>query len=451
MPMFVQGCKWFSTTMSHAWFSTVALRNLLSQATTSLAMAKELVVCDSRFLNEGSIRGLAVFFKPSTHLICKEEKLIHCIAGFDGHWCRALRSSGIRFVCCCSCNTAMACASILILSSPSPIQFGNFDQLIGFEDQVENASSGGNEDDKEEEKAGLLSSKGTCNNSFTAMDWKVMVAVASLMAEYLAYVCLMLWRPKGRGTIYAVAGDSSNVFFCWFEGQVKNASNGGNEDDKEEKKSSCCPAKGLATIASLLWTGRVSCRIGIPFSDVAEHRGTRGAVTSDRGGSGPGGGMFIIRLSDVVEARGRGTIYAVAGHSSRVFFCWSVIADLLQMNFMLHGDVKRLYDTFHEPFKRMVSSQPAVPETSVQKNAEPSSAGEVAEVEKDGEDINKRRKTEPELNVKLKSALKAAFAKYAQTNSQKNNKSTVVKKAVEHSTATNPQAENGESSEKAGT
>ncbi|GKV08958.1 hypothetical protein SLEP1_g20527 [Rubroshorea leprosula] len=111
--------------------------------------------------------------------------------------------------------------------------------------------------------------------------------------------------------------------------------------------------------------------------------------------------------------------------------------------------VKRLYDTFHEPFKRIVSSQPAVPETSVQKNAEPSSAGEVAEVEKDGEDINKRRKTEPELNVK--SALKAAFAKYAQTNGQKNNKSTVAKKAVEHSIAMKPQAENGESSEKAGT
>ncbi|KAF2307173.1 hypothetical protein GH714_025282 [Hevea brasiliensis] len=47
--------------------------------------------------------------------------------------------------------------------------------------------------------------------------------------------------------------------------------------------------------------------------------------------------------------------------------------------------VKRLYDTFHEPFKRVVSSHPVVPETSPKDN-EPSSVNEVTDVEKEGED-----------------------------------------------------------------
>ncbi|KAJ4830820.1 Excision repair cross-complementation group 1 [Turnera subulata] len=73
--------------------------------------------------------------------------------------------------------------------------------------------------------------------------------------------------------------------------------------------------------------------------------------------------------------------------------------------------VKRLYDTFHEPFKRVVPSHPVIPETPVQKDAEPSLPNEVAEVEKEDEGANKRRKTEPEVTVK--SALSSAFAKYA--------------------------------------
>ncbi|RXH82313.1 hypothetical protein DVH24_036654 [Malus domestica] len=38
--------------------------------------------------------------------------------------------------------------------------------------------------------------------------------------------------------------------------------------------------------------------------------------------------------------------------------------------------VKRLYDTFHEPFKRVVASHPAAPETSPPSNAEPRSVDE---------------------------------------------------------------------------
>ncbi|XP_022747477.1 DNA excision repair protein ERCC-1 isoform X2 [Durio zibethinus] len=83
--------------------------------------------------------------------------------------------------------------------------------------------------------------------------------------------------------------------------------------------------------------------------------------------------------------------------------------------------VKRLYDAFHEPFKRVVSSNPHVPETPVCNDAEPCSASEVIEAENDTENTSKRRKKEPEMNVK--SALTAAFAKYSGKISKKNNKS----------------------------
>ncbi|EOY11409.1 DNA excision repair protein ERCC-1 isoform 1 [Theobroma cacao] len=83
--------------------------------------------------------------------------------------------------------------------------------------------------------------------------------------------------------------------------------------------------------------------------------------------------------------------------------------------------VKRLYDTFHEPFKRVISSNPPVPETPILKEAEPCSASEATEAEKDTEDTSKRRKKEPEMNVK--SALTAAFARYAGKISKKSTKS----------------------------
>lgn len=82
--------------------------------------------------------------------------------------------------------------------------------------------------------------------------------------------------------------------------------------------------------------------------------------------------------------------------------------------------VKRLYDTFHEPFKRVVPSCPAVPENPVHNNAEPSSVNEVVEVENDVEDASKRRKKEPELTVK--SALSAAFAQYSEKIGKRNNR-----------------------------
>ncbi|KAK9218996.1 hypothetical protein WN943_007635 [Citrus x changshan-huyou] len=48
--------------------------------------------------------------------------------------------------------------------------------------------------------------------------------------------------------------------------------------------------------------------------------------------------------------------------------------------------VKCLYDTFHEPFKRVVSHHPPIPETPSLKDVEPSSVNEVTKVKKDTEE-----------------------------------------------------------------
>ncbi|KAL5768469.1 hypothetical protein ACOSP7_015015 [Xanthoceras sorbifolium] len=88
--------------------------------------------------------------------------------------------------------------------------------------------------------------------------------------------------------------------------------------------------------------------------------------------------------------------------------------------------VKRLHDTFHEPFKRVVSSHPPVPETPVQKDAESCLETEATEVEKDTEKTSKRRKKESESTVK--SALSAAFAKYADKFGRKSSSSPEKKR-----------------------
>ncbi|KAL4578044.1 hypothetical protein LXL04_014159 [Taraxacum kok-saghyz] len=67
--------------------------------------------------------------------------------------------------------------------------------------------------------------------------------------------------------------------------------------------------------------------------------------------------------------------------------------------------VKRLYDTFHEPFKRTVPKHPPPPETSTQLFT-PSEA-------KEDENVGPSSKRDKkEANLTVKSALTAAFAKY---------------------------------------
>ncbi|KAL0817773.1 hypothetical protein Bca101_074217 [Brassica carinata] len=88
--------------------------------------------------------------------------------------------------------------------------------------------------------------------------------------------------------------------------------------------------------------------------------------------------------------------------------------------------VKRLYDTFHEPFKRAASSypsvvEPTVQETEVQKDVN----SEEPVVEEDGdfvEDSRKRKKKEPEKSVKT--ALSTVFARYSDMLCKKKEKDT---------------------------
>jgi len=108
--------------------------------------------------------------------------------------------------------------------------------------------------------------------------------------------------------------------------------------------------------------------------------------------------------------------------------------------------VKRLYETFHEPFKRVVPKHLSVPETSTPKNFEPHPVSEGNEGEKE-DDEKKRTKKEPETTIK--SALSAAFAKYSDKIGKKNNIS-VEEKIEECSSPVEAEGENRNRSEEAG-
>lgn len=84
---------------------------------------------------------------------------------------------------------------------------------------------------------------------------------------------------------------------------------------------------------------------------------------------------------------------------------------LILFRLACQNQVKRLYDTFHEPFKRVVPLRPAAQEAPSQNNTESSSSARPPVSEEEITKSNKRKKKEPELTVK--SALSAAFAKYS--------------------------------------
>nr|GLL35519.1 DNA excision repair protein ERCC-1 [Ipomoea trifida] len=98
--------------------------------------------------------------------------------------------------------------------------------------------------------------------------------------------------------------------------------------------------------------------------------------------------------------------------------------------------VKRLYDTFHEPFQREVPKH-AVPEAAANENTGTSPAPESEEIETAVKDPNKRRKNEPDITIK--SALSAAFAKYSHKVGRKTDKSQQEKAEGEENN-TNPEA-----------
>ncbi|GAY49172.1 hypothetical protein CUMW_117210, partial [Citrus unshiu] len=111
--------------------------------------------------------------------------------------------------------------------------------------------------------------------------------------------------------------------------------------------------------------------------------------------------------------------------------------DLARCPGIVERKVKCLYDTFHEPFKPVVSRHPPIPETPSLEDVEPSSVNE--KWRKTQKNVNKRRKKEPELTVK--SALSAAFANYADKMGEKKNSSS----QVEETSASNSVAEYNDS------
>ena len=96
--------------------------------------------------------------------------------------------------------------------------------------------------------------------------------------------------------------------------------------------------------------------------------------------------------------------------------------------------MKRLYDTFHEPF-RHVSGQPTtvVPETPIRdKNDEPTtSTHNVVEPEGQRPTASKPQK---DTNLSVRSALTAAFAKYPKRVRKQDTKSTLLEQGKYSST-----------------
>ncbi|KAH0688316.1 hypothetical protein KY289_017939 [Solanum tuberosum] len=100
--------------------------------------------------------------------------------------------------------------------------------------------------------------------------------------------------------------------------------------------------------------------------------------------------------------------------------------------------VKRLYDAFHEPFKREVPKRQCIPETSVANESHPGSSN-TKEDEKEIVDTSNSEKKEPEVTVK--SALSVAFAKYSHKITRKKNKS---QEEEEGKCSTNEEAKTGD-------
>ncbi|KAF9602195.1 hypothetical protein IFM89_025540 [Coptis chinensis] len=102
------------------------------------------------------------------------------------------------------------------------------------------------------------------------------------------------------------------------------------------------------------------------------------------------------------------------------------------------GQVKRLYDTSHEPFRRAVTSQPpTVSVPPVEENPVINSLDDDKRAEKVAEVENKQNKDEPSLSIK--SALNAAFAKYSD---KVHKKKTAAEKGIKPSVDSSKEKEN---------
>ncbi|XP_058084746.1 DNA excision repair protein ERCC-1 isoform X4 [Magnolia sinica] len=92
--------------------------------------------------------------------------------------------------------------------------------------------------------------------------------------------------------------------------------------------------------------------------------------------------------------------------------------------------VKRLYDTFHEPFRRVVSRPAIIPEASVQEKVRPVSEDDDGmETKNEKADATELRK---EPIVTVRSALTAAFTKYSEKVHKQDAKNSLIEKGEEN-------------------
>ncbi|KAL6524672.1 Excision repair cross-complementation group 1 [Orobanche hederae] len=92
--------------------------------------------------------------------------------------------------------------------------------------------------------------------------------------------------------------------------------------------------------------------------------------------------------------------------------------------------VKRLYDTFHEPFKRAVPNPVPAAENPIGEHAGIASKSERNEGGKEIREVGSKKQKE-ESQVSVKSALKAAFAKYSDRIGGKRNTSVLYEREDE--------------------
>lgn len=90
--------------------------------------------------------------------------------------------------------------------------------------------------------------------------------------------------------------------------------------------------------------------------------------------------------------------------------------------------MKRLYDTFHEPFRRVCSRPTVVPEAHVKDTtAEETSTSTDDATELEGQ-RTEASKPKKQSNISVRSALNAAFAKYAERVQKQDPKGTLLEK-----------------------
>lgn len=102
--------------------------------------------------------------------------------------------------------------------------------------------------------------------------------------------------------------------------------------------------------------------------------------------------------------------------------------------------VKRLYDTFHEPFRRVVSKPTIVQDASIQEKAEASLMGDNDSRESEEKEAAASKHGKEPITT-VRSALTAAFAKYSEKVGKQDARNSSGEKGEETSSEAIPETE----------